>query len=143
MSYFDLNDPFLDNGNVIQRLLKEYYEHGSLIIGVDFDNTIYDCHKKGFKFPALISLLQSCSNAGFTLCPFTANNNHSLVTEVFNSIDVDIYTINKSPVEFDSRKPFFNILLDDRAGLSSAYTALNAVLSQIYYDSIKEVTDEM
>jgi len=42
--------------------------------------------------------------------------------------------INDTPnfIPFHGRKIYYNILLDDRAGLSSSYNILNTVLNKIY-----------
>ena len=51
-------------------------------------------------------------------------------------LGINVNYINKSPLlnEQDSqwpKKPFFSILLDDRAGLSSAYNILKTALEEL------------
>ncbi len=40
-------DFYLKPGNSRRRLLEEYKRYGSLVIAFDFDDTVYDFHKKG------------------------------------------------------------------------------------------------
>ena len=40
---------YLNNRKAINRLKQEYLQHKKLIIGFDFDNTIYDLHKDYIK----------------------------------------------------------------------------------------------
>ena len=45
--------------------------------------------------------------------------------------------INESPLLPGTKKPFFNILLDDRAGLESAYLVLKHVVNYVNTESRK------
>lgn len=125
-----LVDPYLDHQQVVARLLNEYHKHGTLCIGFDFDNTIYDYHKTNTIYPALIQLLQRASAANFTMCVYTCNKNLQLVSDYCTANNIRIDYINSSSVTFVSKphKPYFNLLLDDRAGLQSAFAALTNVL---------------
>lgn len=87
--------------NCKRRLLEEYYKYGKLTVAFDFDNTIYDYHKNGGDYSEVIQLLQDCSKLGFELILFT------------------------------SKKPYYNILLDDRAGLEESYEILKYVVDEI------------
>lgn len=44
--------------------------------------------------------------------------------------DFELYT-NESPVFPNSEKPYYNILLDDRAGLEESYEILKYVVDEI------------
>ena len=37
----------LNTDGAIKRLLSEYEAHGKLVVGFDFDNTIFDVHNNG------------------------------------------------------------------------------------------------
>jgi len=112
-----------------------------LIIGFDFDCTIYDFHNEGLYTAPVISLLQRCSNLGFTMCLFSLTSNDAKMTIVekvqyCKDLGINVTWINDSPVlreqitAFNS-KPYFNILLDDRAGLGSAYSILLETLDEL------------
>jgi predicted HAD superfamily phosphohydrolase YqeG len=112
------------------RLYTDYKKHGKLIIAFDFDNTVFDFHNVGDTFPEVISILQDARKAGHTLVLFTANEGYRLqkIREHLSTIGLNPYYVNESPVFKDNRKPYYNILLDDRAGLESAFNQLNEFL---------------
>lgn len=51
-------DFYLQAGNSYQRLEDEFKKYGKLIFCVDFDDTIFDFHKKGRTYDDLIQLLK-------------------------------------------------------------------------------------
>lgn len=123
-------DPYLSEYRSADRLFTEWKTHGSIIIGVDFDDTIYDCHSNGFVFPYTISTIQRAQALGATLCVWTANGNRELVDRIWNKANIAYDCYNRSPVVFHKNqvKPYFNLLLDDRAGLESALCILNRAM---------------
>lgn len=128
---------YLDDRAAIHRLKKEYTLHRNLIIGYDFDCTIYDYHKEGLDTAPIIKLLQQCTELGFTMCLWTVptpqlegmtmddKTNYCIK----NKIGIDY--VNTSPLFSYSKKAFFSILLDDRAGLASAYNILRTTLLEL------------
>lgn len=126
-----LTHPF-NTDNAKLRLLEDYKKHGTLVVGVDFDNTIFDTHKTGGDFTEVISLVKEAQKLGFTLCLFTAESNINQLIWKFNyartELGIKFDYINHSPLMEGTAKPFFNILLDDRAGLESAYETLKYVV---------------
>lgn len=121
-----------------RRLLRDYQTHGSLIVAVDFDNTIYDFHSQGLDMSRAISCVKRCIDAGFSVFVFTANSDEAFVRKVwFDMFAKDGVAINVSPLDhqFESRKPYYSILLDDRAGLDSALSQVEFVLDVIDEES--------
>ena len=118
------------------RLLNDYKKHGNLIVAFDFDNTIYDYHDTGTRtFSNVTNLLAECSELGFKMILFTANESKEKIDfcrEYCALHNIRIDYINESPV-LNTRKPYYNILLDDRAGLEEAYFILKYIV-----DTIKE-----
>jgi predicted HAD superfamily phosphohydrolase YqeG len=115
----------------VERLIKEKQEHGKLIIAFDFDNTIYDFHNAGLETETVRALLVEAHAQGHELYCFTANSDEDLVrAKVSEYLDIDDIAINESSLDhlFGTRKPFYNLLLDDRAGLFGACQALAVVL---------------
>ena len=117
----------------VERLEKEYEEHGNLIIAFDFDNTIYDYHNAGLDMECTISALKKAYELGLELFCFTANKDHELVSSVVEKtlgIPVSKQRINSSSLDhlFVGRKPFYSLLLDDRAGLDSSLRTLNQLI---------------
>lgn len=132
---------YLNDRKAIDRLKKEYLEHKNLIIGFDFDCTIYDYHKEDLEVQSVIDLLARCARLKFTMCIHTLMLNKadmSIDDKIDYCIQKGIYVgyINCSPVLADQNeaigyKPFYSILLDDRAGLASSYNILKTTLNEL------------
>lgn len=124
-------DEYLKQNASLQRLEKEYQQYKSLVVAFDFDNTVYDFHQKGETYNNIIELLRVLKNKGCYLICFTANPNYDFVNDylVENSIPFD--AINENPPFFKSeeRKIYYNVLLDDRAGLIQVYNELTYLLN--------------
>lgn len=116
--------------------MREYSRHGSLIIACDVDDTIFDFHANGVGHARVINLLKSCQSLGFHICLFTASPK-SRWPEILahaESLDLKIASINKNPIELKyghDGKMYYNILLDDRAGLGQSCDILERVINQI------------
>lgn len=127
--------PFFDNRICVDRLLKEASEHNDkLIVAFDFDNTIFDYHNTGDDYSAVIKLLQRCSSCGFIMILFTANEDpqrFEFQKAFCKHYGIRVDYINESPVMPETKKPYYNILLDDRAGLYESYCVLNEVVNCI------------
>jgi hypothetical protein len=128
-------DPYLSDIKCTERLYDDYVKHKSLIVAFDFDNTVYDYHQKGESFNNLISLLRECRRMGFYLICFTSCNDDRLpeIEKYLNENDIPYHSINGDVenIPFKGRKVYYNILLDDRAGLASAYNVLTSTISWI------------
>lgn len=115
------------------RLYQDYRKHNNLIVAFDFDNTIFDYHNNGGNYSEVINLLKECSDLGFTMILFTANDSKTKLDwmwEYCNIYGIRVDYINESPV-MNTVKPYYNILLDDRAGLESAYETLSLAVNAI------------
>ena len=115
-----------------ERLKADYLQHKSLFVAYDYDNTVFDYHHQGITYGPIIDLLRNCKSLGFQLILFTGNEGEAL-----EKIRLDL-TLRKIPFDFvnenplmDTRKPYYNILLDDRAGLKEAYTHLKQLTDDI------------
>lgn len=117
----------------LEKLVNTYRTHGSIVVGLDFDNTIYpldtDLHviKRCERVRELIHKVRTKVD----LCLWTVANDWSVsykltICEEVYGIEFD--AINKSTLYEDPtvRKPFFNILLDDNAGLTESMNLLDA-----------------
>ncbi|QGQ95639.1 hypothetical protein EHS13_12465 [Paenibacillus psychroresistens] len=129
-------DFYLEDNNVIERLVTEWKQYNNLVIAYDYDNTVYDYHHKGHKFDEVIQLLRDCKQAGAHLVVFTAcvDDMFPTIMEYLQGNDIPFDAINESPSFVPvtgNKKIYYNILLDDRAGLSSAYKCLKTALAII------------
>lgn len=59
-------DHYFDTQNCVDRLMADYRKHNNLIVGCDFDDTVFDFHKKGHTFNEVISLLRDVKLLTFT-----------------------------------------------------------------------------
>ncbi len=130
---YKFNDYFNAKNSTI-RLFNDYEKHGNLIVAFDFDNTIFNYHGTADRtFFDVIHLLQECSALGFTMVLFTANEDDEKLNfcrTYCRNMEIRIDYVNESPV-MNTRKPYYNILLDDRAGLEEAYGILKFVVEMI------------
>jgi hypothetical protein len=132
-----MNNYYKSDQKAIARLVEEYLKYKSLIIGFDFDCTIYDYHSEGLELDPVILLLRRASDANLIMCLHTLSlKEQDIIKKVEHtkSLGINVHFINESPVLNNSfpenkKKPFYSILLDDRAGLSSAFTILEETLN--------------
>ena len=123
-------DYYLSDLNARRRLIEEYEKHKSLVVGFDFDDTVFDYHSQGRTYDDVIELLRRAKAVGFTLIIVTGNEDIPMIKAYCSNNNIPFDYINQNPPFIkDSRKIYCNILLDDRAGLSSAYTLLADVVS--------------
>lgn len=129
---------YLNNNASIDRLIGEYKKHGNLIIGFDFDNTVCNTDNLWVSDTAqIIDLLRECKELGFTLCLYTISTSEEWLkwkVKYCEYFGITPDYVNNSPVLNEDRKPFFNILLDDRAGLVSSVVILGEVIKCIKED---------
>lgn len=125
------DDFYLNEENAYNRLKEEYEKYHTLIVAFDFDNTVYDYNNKGIKFQNVIDLLKVCKEIGCYLSVFTSDGDDRIpeIKEFLDKNDIPYDAINENhhSITFIGRKIYYNILLDDRAGLASAYRILSRV----------------
>lgn len=130
-----MEDIYLNDYACESRLYKEYLKYGRLIIAYDFDNTVYDYHNIGLKFDKVINLLRECEKMGFYLIVFTCSKEERYpeIEKYLKENDIPYHAINKNApgINFAHGKIYYNILLDDRAGLKSAYENLSNLIDSI------------
>lgn len=124
-------DQYLEPGASRDRLIKEYDKHGSLTIGFDFDGTVHDYHKTGASYEMVRELLRELKEIGCKLICWTCYYNLGYVSNFLmeNNIPFDGINVDGIPLSYATRKPFFNALLDDRAGLQQVYVDLKFVVA--------------
>lgn len=128
-------DPYLNDLNCVKRLVNEWVKHKSIIIAYDYDNTVFDYHAIGYKFDDIISLLRECKKYGAKFIVFSCSpiERHTEMINYLDNNDIPWDKINENIIELygGEGKLFYNILLDDRAGLKTAFTILNVSLKII------------
>lgn len=121
-----LQDEYLEDGKSGTRLINEYDKYGSLTIGYDFDGTVYDYHKTGATYEQVRQLLRDLKEIGCKLICWTAQKDLEFVEQFLKDNNIPCDGINTDGINlgWESRKPFFSALLDDRAGLIQVYEEL-------------------
>jgi len=132
----DMRDQYMYHENVVDRLVAEYKLHEGLEIAYDFDNTVYDYHSRGESYEMVIDLIRKLSKVrGIKLTVWTgsAKGRYDSIKKYLDENNIPFDRINQNPSFFasDSPKIFYSILLDDRAGLESAYYACEDFLKRI------------
>lgn len=115
---------------LLQHLIDTYKTHGKIIVGVDFDNTVHNSRKTAelsTRCENVREILKSLGNIAI-LCLYTVVNS-PLALDIKVAIckknyGLNIEYVNESPIFKGSTKPYFNILLDDKAGLDQALATL-------------------
>jgi hypothetical protein len=114
---------------MIKRLYKQWKKR-DLIIAVDFDDTLkpfrFQSEKKCLK---IINLLKKCQQLGAHIIIFTASDprRFTMMRSYCERHKLIISGINENAIELpfgNDGKIFYNILLDDRTGLTQAYYTL-------------------
>ena len=129
-----MKDPYFNTDRCVERLYGWFREHGTLIIAFDYDDTLYDFHKKGYRYPSMVKLLRQCSDLEFTMILYSSQatqEEYDIITKDLAEYRIRVDYINESPVDKKSTKPYFNILLDDKAGLGQAFNILSQVVERI------------
>jgi hydroxymethylpyrimidine pyrophosphatase-like HAD family hydrolase len=126
-------DHYLNPLNSSNRLIEEYHKYGTLVVAFDFDDTVYDFHKKGRIYSDVIHLLRELKALGCYLICWTGQEDREFVTNYLleNNIPFDAYNENPPFHQSSSRKIYANAYLDDRAGLRQVYDELNGLISTI------------
>lgn len=126
-------DFYLSNTNVVSRLVDEFQRHNQLIIAFDFDDTVYDYHKKGRTYNDVIELIRELKEAGCYLICWTGQDDLEFVKDYLNRNKIPFDLINEQAPFYvkNSRKIYANAYLDDRAGLQQTVENLKEVLTKI------------
>lgn len=127
---------------LLSRLKDEYDKHKKLVIGFDFDNTVFDVHNKGIDCSEVIKLLQKAKEEGFILCLYTAELRPEWLdwkVMYCKHFGIEPDYVNESPLLKGTSKPFFNLLIDDRAGLPIGIYLLQRIIE---YAKDNQITNE-
>lgn len=129
-------DTFFSTDKAVVRLFNEWKKHPKLLVACDFDDTVFDFHKMGNDHTQVIELLKRCKKLGFYVSLFTASKpeRYDFMRKFMKELGVEIDAINENVIVLpygNNGKIYYNILLDDRAGLGQAYTTLLTVVSLV------------
>ena len=135
----------------IDRLTKEWIKHERLIIGVDFDDTVFQYGADKRLIPWIekaIDELKLCQEVGALITVFTASvtSRYDFIRAHYEKIGLKIASININAAEIvfgnngrpgDPPKIYANIFIDDRAALPQSLQILN--LARIRFVNFKKM----
>lgn len=127
-------DEYLKHNASFLRLLEEYKKYKGLVIGCDFDGTLFDYHKKGTTYDMVIELLRELQKlGGIKIVIWTAAEDLNKVEKYLLENNIPFDGINSGGIKlpWESKKPFFSVLIDDRAGLIQVYSELKLLVEII------------
>lgn len=119
---------------LLDKITRVYDTHRNIIIAVDFDDTIYDYSGQGFDTDYVVNLLKIAKeklNAKLILFTCREDDLLSDAMEYCYDAGLEIDAVNTSleNYTYQSRKPFYNMLLDDKACLPECCAALEALIN--------------
>ena len=128
-----MNDPYTTTLRCVNRLYKEYKRHPRIIVACDFDDTVSPYHDKSETHQRVFSVLRECQKHNFYIVLWTASapERFDFMKNFMNENGIKIDSINENPIPLpfgNNGKIYYNILLDDRAGLGSALDTLETLL---------------
>lgn len=132
-------DYYLQAGTSYYRLEEEFKKYGKLIFCVDFDDTIFDFHKKGRTYDDVIRLLRRWEPYSEVII-FTGNgeDKREMIENYLIEKNIRYKGINcNASVGFPGRKIYANVYIDDRAGLAQVYYELLTLIGKIERGEIK------
>lgn len=131
-------DTFFNDEPLVEKLKVHYRKNGKIIIAYDYDDTVAPTYMSK-SCDDVVSLLKELRPYAVYIC-FTSNEYPERVKEYLKNNDIPCDAFNEN-IDFmmhkygHMRKVYFNILLDDKAGLGQAYRILKTFL-----DWVKEET---
>ena len=130
-----LTNPNLDKDYRLQKIIRNYDKFDKVVVGVDFDFdfTLVDAVTNE-TYQDIVEILKRGQLNEVIYCIWTANDNDAYVKSKWLEADLEFQYYNESPINPSSRKPHFNILLDDSAGLREALELFISFLD--YLDSL-------
>lgn len=117
-----------------QRLFEEWKQHKSILIGLDFDDTIFPYRENFTDVQRVINLVKQAqqSNAAIIIYTGSHEDRYKEIINYCSKVGIQITAINENVITpfGDNRKIYANIYLDDRAGLSESLDILESALYQ-------------
>jgi hypothetical protein len=133
-------DEFLKPDALYDQLLHKYKKYGRLVIACDFDRTLYDSKESGESYEMVRQLIRDLYQHNCYIIIFTGNKNIAFMRNFLFKNNIPYNSINEDApfVKIDNigRKPYFNAIIDDRAGLICVYEALTKFLKTINYGKL-------
>jgi hypothetical protein len=117
----------------VVRLRNEWEQHGKIIIGVDYDDTISPWKWTKEELQDTVNVIKEAQLVGAYVVIFTAcsKDRYAEITDYVKSLGIRIDAINQNPINIpygNESKIYANIFLDDRGGLEEAKEILRTCI---------------
>lgn len=137
----------------VDRLVREWRLHNKIIIAVDFDDTVFDYHGKWESMTKrwhesehekdVVDVVKEAQEFGAYVVMFTAAprglDDWGVQRNHMAALGIRVDSVNANPVELPfghDGKPYYNILLDDRAGLGQSLYVLHKALLTMKLEAV-------
>lgn len=146
-------DTYTYTKKCVDRLINDYKHHKSFIIAYDYDDTVVPSNNT-IDTSRVQSILRFCSKCNFTMICFTARDKPEQIEEARTTLkklgircdyineDCDNTKQNMDVHATSFHKIFYNVFLDDRAGLHDAVRALVGFLKWYVKQPLRSTEDE-
>ncbi len=136
-------DEYLDTEKSYCRLKEEFELHNRLIIAYDLDSTVFDYHHKNASYEMVKDLIRKYRDyAYFIIFTSSESDRYDEIKEILEQEDLPYDSINDDApfIPFKGRKVYYNILLDDRAGLHQTYHELLRLYQEVIVEMERSKT---
>lgn len=120
--------PSTSSSFLLLRLIEQFRNQEQLIIAYDFDDTVKPYHCSNCSdVESVLRQSKDILNPYFIV--FTSNSNYDEIKKYLDKYDIPYDAINTNApfVPFKSGKIFYNVLLDDKAGLGHVVETLETL----------------
>lgn len=142
-------DKYLVTNSAYERLWAEYKKYGSLIVAVDFDDTLYDFHGTGESYEMVKQLIRDLYSIGCKIIIWSGSEDVNTIAAYLKEQNIPWDLINENlqingnwASGKDSRKVYANVYIDDRAGLVQVYKDLSRLFYEVTEKSFYRVCNE-
>jgi len=142
-------DKYLVENSAYNRLWVEYNKYNSLIVCVDFDDTLFDFYGTGESYEMVRQLVRDLHSINCYIIIWTGNQNTELVKDFLSENNIPYHSINdEAPVSKKllgdkiPRKVYGNVYIDDRGGLHEVYNTLTKLVNNVNKKSFYRVCHE-
>lgn len=131
-------DKYLKPNSAYERLWAEYTKYGSLIVAVDYDDTLFDFHGTGESYEMVQQLVRDLHSIGCKIIIWSGSENINDMDIYLRENNIPCNLINENLIVNgkwasgkDSRKVYANVYIDDRASLRETYYTLRKLIKNV------------
>lgn len=123
-----------------QRIVKEWNKYGKLCIAIDFDDTLSpwgftaEEDKPDYENTLRVILLAQELGAYFTIWTACDSDRFAYIREFCEKLGITVSSVNENALDLPygkGRKIYYNVLIDDRAGLEETVNMLEWAYNEV------------